>query len=105
MTNNCASSRLFVDILLSCGHINVIPVLGVIFTPQLGDRYTCNRPDCGKLVSVQNVGVVWRDTDPSVSESPIKQLTMDLKEPVVKNPDQPELFTKEAKNEITPENG
>lgn len=46
-----------VDVLLSCGHVEIIEIEAVIFAPEIGDTAFCSR--CKEEASVQNVGVPW----------------------------------------------
>lgn len=51
-----------IDLLLTCGHINVEPIEAVIFAPRPGDERICNQ--CGKKGQIQKVGqAYWMDAE------------------------------------------
>ena len=52
-----------VDILLSCGHIQIVELNSPFDTPQLGDTHSCTycTHKRKKHYAVQNVGIPWHE--------------------------------------------
>lgn len=47
-----------VELLLSCGHLIIVPVESVILVPVIGEQIKCAR--CQRTVGVNQVGIPYR---------------------------------------------